>query len=149
MENFEIGDKVKVVRLDVTKPDYVSDLNRYLGCTGTINDKQFSGNELLVEFDNGNSWYFYPEWLELVEKKKNGWSGKIVIVNAPKRPVFFDEHPYKPGNVYTVKNGTIQVFPWLNKTPSQNSTFEDIRDWFSWRVVNVIEFKGFCENGKE
>lgn len=149
MEKFEIGDKVKVVRMDMTQPDYVSDLNQYLGCTGIIRDTYFFGNELLIKFDDGNSWWFYPDWLELVEKKRKGWTGKIVIVNAPKQPVFFDEYPYKPGNVYTVKDGTIQVFPWLHKTPSQNGTFEDIRDWFSMRSVNVIEFKGFCENGKE
>ena len=149
MEKFESGNKVKVVRLDVTKPDYVSDLNQYLGRTGTIHDTQFFGSELLVEFDDGNSWWFYPDWLELVEKKKKGWTGKIVVIDAPKLSPPFDSYRYEPGIVYTVKAGSIQVLPWFSKKPLQNSTFEDIRDWFSRRAVKVIEFKGFCKNGKE
>lgn len=148
MEKFEIGDKVKVVRLDTTKNDYVSDLNQYLGCAGTICKTQYTGSELLVEFDSGNSWWFYPDWLELVEKKKKGWSGKIVVIDAPKLPPF-DLCRYEPGKVYTVKDGRIEVEHWLSKIPMKNAAFEDIRDWFSRRAVNVIEFKGFCENGRE
>lgn len=149
MDKFEVGDKVKVVRLDVTKPDYVSALNQYLGRTGTIRGTQFFGSELLVEFDNGSSYYFYPEWLELVEKKKKGWSGKIVIVSTAQPPLFPGKYQCEPGNVYTVKDGSIQVLPWYSVTPLRNFTFEDIQDWFSRRAVNVIEFKGFCKNGKE
>ena len=149
MEKFEAEDKVKVVRLDTTRNDYVPDLNQYLGWTGIIRGAQFSGSELLVEFDNGHSWYFYPDWLELVEKKKKGWTGRIVVIDAPTLLPSFDDYRYEPGEVYTVKDGRIEVKSWLIKIPVENYTFEDIRAWFRKRAVNVIEFKGFCKNGKE
>jgi len=150
MEKFEIGDKVKVVKLDVTEPDYVSDLNQYLGCTGIVRDTQFFGSELLVKFDDGNSWYFYPDWLELVEKKKKGWTGRIVVAgrlydNFPS----CEEPPVETGKVYRVINGQIILDHGKRIIPKNNETFDDICRYMSGHQVSIIEFKGFCINGKE
>ena len=150
MEKFEIGDEVKVVRLDTSKNDYVPELNVYLGCTGIIQNRQFSGSELLVKFDNGHSWYFYPEWLELAEKKKKGWTGRIVV--AGRLYDYFpscEEPPVETGKVYRVINGQIILDHGKRIIPKNNETFDDIRRWMSGHQVSIIEFKGFCKNGKE
>lgn len=150
MEKFEIGDKVKVVRLDTTKTDYVPELNAYLGRTGIIRDTQKLGSELRVEFDNGNTWWFYPEWLELVEKKKKGWAGKIVVAGRLYDHFPSCEEPHvETGKVYSVNNGQIILDHGRRIIPKNNETFDDIRRWMSGHQVSVIEFKGFCKNGKE
>lgn len=148
MEKFEVGDKVKVVRLDTTRTDYVSDLKKYLGCVGTIRDTQIIGSELRVEFDNGASWWFYPDWLELVEKKQKGWTGKVVCtkVNYPCANYF------EIGKVYEVIAGRLideTGTPYDNEYSYISAAalikyFEERSDFYRF-----IEFKGFCKNGKE
>lgn len=148
MEKFEIGDKVKIVRLDTTRTDYVSDLKKYLGCVGTIRATQIIRSELMVEFDSGASWYFYPEWLELVAKKKKGWTGKVVCteVNYPCANFF------EIGKVYEVKNGYLidRTGTPYDNVHSYNSA-ADLIQYFekNSNYYRFVEFKGFCKNGKE
>ena len=148
MEKFEIDDKVKVVRLDTTRTDYVSDLNKYLGCVGIIRAMQIIGKELCVEFDNGASWWFCPDWLELVKKKQKGWTGKVVCTE-----VYFPCMNYfEIGKVYEVKNGLL-----IDKTGTPydsvhpyDSAADLIQNFEKYnKYYRFIEFKGFCKNGKE
>ena len=147
MEKFEIGDKVKIVRMDTTRTDYVSDLNKYLGCVGTICATQIIGSELRVEFDNGASWWFYQDWLELVEKKQKGWTGKVVCTKV--------DYPcgnyFEIGKVYEVKNGLLIDKTGTSYTSTRYDSAADLIKYFEKnnQVYCFVEFKGFCKNGKE
>ena len=142
MEKFEIGDKVKIIRMDTRWYNYVPDLTKYLGITGIV--KESSPKQVRVEFDDGDSWWFDSDWL----KNQKGWTGKIIVVGVKPNAYYTPSH-FTPGQVYTVEDGHIKITPYHSITPYLASTFEDIWNWFRGRCIEVLEFKGFCKNGKE
>lgn len=96
----EIGDKVKIVKLDCNWSKWTPELSNYIGKTGVIvvNCCDYVG----IDFgDETGRWYFHNNWLELVEKAKKYWSGKVVCVDTESEDYFVK------GKVYKVKDGRI------------------------------------------
>lgn len=100
MDYFEIGDKVRVVKLDWNWSEWAPELSNYIGKTGVIvvNCRDHVG----IEFDDETGrWYFCKNWLELVEKAEKYWTGKVVCVDTE------SEEYFVVGKAYMVKDGKI------------------------------------------
>ena len=152
MNKFEVGDKVKVVRLDVNNRIYIPALSKHLGNMGTIKFKEVD-NEVAVTFDNGQFWYFNTDWLELVEKHKpEYWSGKFIVVGRcltkPWYPSVLNDVVI--GKVYTLNDGKMTLERGRLCQNYNYKTFGEFAKRLRDFGAEIIEFKGFCKNeGKD
>ena len=136
MEKFEAGDKVKLVRLDIKDRLYVSEMNEFLGKTMTVKGYTKCCGRFDVFLKEANLW-FNPEWLELVEKKKKGWTGQVVCTSTTYPCFVF----FTPGKVYDVKDGLLIDDTGTPYEPIQFNSVNDIINYFE--TYSFIEFKGF------
>ena len=142
MEKFEIGDTVKLVRLDIKDRLYVSSMNKFLGETMTVTRCEQCRDHLDIQLKESTLW-FNPEWFELVEKKKKGWTGQVVCTSST---CSFMEY-FTPGKVYDVKNGLLID---ETGTPYKSIRFNSVNDIIDYFITyRFIEFKGFNENKEE
>ena len=142
MEKFEVGDKVKLVRLDVKDRLYVSSMNKFLGETMTVTRCEQCRDHLDIQLKESTLW-FNPEWFELVEKKRKGWTGQVVCTSTTYP--FFDF--FTPGKVYDVKYGYLIDKTGTPYMPLQFNSANDLINYFETNTnYRFIEFKGF--NGK-
>lgn len=146
MEKFEIGDKVKLVRLDVKDRLYVKMMNEFLGKKMTVRKCTMYNDFLDVGVKENNLW-FNADWLELVEKKKNGWTGQVVCVAIT---CHCGEY-FTPGKVYNVKDGYLIDKTGAPYTPTLFNSVNSLIAYFETppRPYRFIEFKGFNENKEE
>lgn len=103
MNKFEVGDKVKIIRMDTKWSAYQKWLNKYIGKIGEIvkNESLVSDDDPYhdVEFLDGQVFSMKDEWLELVEKKKKEyWNGKMICTLS--EGLYFTK-----GKIYDVRNG--------------------------------------------
>jgi hypothetical protein len=151
MEKFKVGDKVKIVRMDTKWSAYQKVLNKYIGTIGKIvkTEGLVSDDDPYhdVEFLDGLTFSIKDEWLELVEKKKTGWNGKVVCVNI-KPMVISCRRFFSVGKVYKVVNGKLLDDdnninnPWtgvLDPIKDFNDLIERTKNYYDF-----IEFKGFA-----
>lgn len=139
MAKFELGDKVKVVKLDCNWVDWCDELANYIGRTGII--KRFYFREQGVQFEDGMRWNFPEDWLELVEKAKMGCDGQVFIVDKD------TSVELEAGKVYDVKDGYL-----MNGGRCYNlMPYSSIKDLLTWLAghdrphIQAIEFKGFAD----
>ena len=141
MANIHLGDKVRLVKLDVNNYDYIPELKEYLGEEGTVVAMKGDSRETVeirVEFKDGQHYWFNPEFLEVQEPK--GWTGKVVCVS--KSTDIFT--PFTVGKVYDVDKGLARDnnsgCVWIRNVTS----VEDLNRR-SQPYCEFIEFKGFAE----
>ena len=65
---FKVGDKVKVVSVNVNDDEYVPELNMYVGSVGDI--ECIDNGSVNITFIDGSEWWFSPNGLEAVEYKE-------------------------------------------------------------------------------
>jgi len=147
MEKFEIGDKVKLIRLDTKGRLYVTMMNEFLGQTMTVARCERCHGHLDVRLEEAHLW-FNPEWLELVEKKKKGWTGQVVCTEVHDPCL----NCFELGKVYDVKNGLLidRTGTPYSDTVRYNSAVDLIQRFEKYNeYYRFIEFKGFNENKEE
>lgn len=142
MEKFEVGDKVKLVRLDIKDRLYVSKMNEFLGKTMTVTHYYIGRGFLDIRVKESNLW-FNADWLELVENKKKGWTGQVVCTSIA-YPCF---EFFTPGKVYDVNDGLLIDDTGTPYEPIRFNSVNDIIDYFI--TYRFIEFKGFNKNKEE
>lgn len=146
MEKFEAWDKVKLVRLDINDRLYVPIMNEFLGKTMTVARCERVHGHLDVRLEEAHLW-FNPEWFELVEKKKKGWTGQVVCTSSAYPPY---GECFTPGKVYDVKNGLLIDKTGTPYMPLQFNSAKDLINHFEANTnYRFIEFKGFNENKEE
>lgn len=145
---FEVGDKVKLVSLDVNNDIYVPDMIKHLGNIGVVACNCEFVEKILVDFGDFPFSFFYPTgWLKPVY-----WSGKFIVVGEcqTKTPIYPKMQPVTVGKVYELKDGkatlddgrVIQNYNY----GAFNAFAARLRDF----GAEIIEFKGFCKNeGKD
>lgn len=141
MANFEVGDTVLFCRMDTHHRWYSLSLRQEFGTCGTITG--FSGIDkeiAVVSISPICNIYVPVEWLDLVEKGKKYYNGKVICTKfKPSR-----EHAivkFTPGKVYTIKDG--KLFDDAPPTPYLTciKNLDDIRI-LNYVDVDFIEFKG-------
>lgn len=146
MAKFEIGDIVKVVKLDCKWNNWVNDLAKYIGKTGKIKRYDICG-EITYGVQFEDDWWHFPEdWLELVEKAEKYWTGKVVCIDTESEDYFVK------GKVYKVKNGRIfgENHVEIQKVCTGPITELRLGDIFwcsslpSVFSTKFVEFKGFA-----
>ena len=149
MNKFEIGDKVKLTKLDMKYSLHVPGMNKYLGQIGTVKSNE-GLDAVTVDFNDGLLSFIYPdEWLELIEKNKPYyWNGKFIVVGecSTKSWIYPKMQPVTIGKVYELKDGKVtlddgRVIQNYNYT-AFNAFASRLRDF----GVRIIEFMGFCQN---
>ena len=65
MTEFKVGDRVKVVRESVDRPEYNCSLLPDIGNSGKIFERSTVPNVWFVEIDNGDGYFFPADMLEL------------------------------------------------------------------------------------
>ena len=141
MAKFEVGDNVKIVRMDVNWYAYAPRMRYILGEVGFIVECNCPVGNPCIKFADGNEFYVPDGWFELVEKAKKGWTGKVICteVDAPCYDMF------EVGKVYDVIDGKL-ISCNSKPYPSNHWTFtsaENIDERV--RHYGFIEFKGFAE----
>lgn len=148
MSNFEVGDKVRLMKLDVTNYLYVPSMNEYLGQIGTIKGNNISGS-IDVNFNDKYVFSYPANWFELVEKhKSNYWNGKFIVVGecSTKSWLHPKMQPVTIGKVYELKDGKVMLDNGRIIQNYNYKTFDDFASRLRDFGVRIIEFKGFCRN---
>ena len=148
MSNFEVGDKVKLVRLDIHDRLYVPMMNRFLGETMTITQFYKHCDFLDVSFEETTLW-FNTDWLELVKKHKpEYWNGKFIVVGecSTKSWLHPRMQPVTIGKVYELKDGKVTLDDGRVIQNYNYKTFDAFASRLREFGVRIIEFKGFCRN---
>lgn len=122
MENFEVGDTIKVVRMDISDHGYLGteDQLQCLGKNGTVERINEVLGLMVVKFRH-KTCSINPKWVELVERGRKPYESRL----------------FKVGKVYKVVNG--ELYDESNRlvnTPCDLGT-------------RFIEFKGYADTGKE
>lgn len=153
MKKFNVGDKVQVVRMDISDVGYDRNCcfqNNYLGKTGTVESIQATDSKdefiLGVSFDDtfilNEHFAVNSKWVELMKRPYNG---KVICVEAN------DNSLFKLGKIYKVVEGRLydeSKDPWSVRVYS----IEDINHLVNSPVdagVKFIEFKGYADTGKD
>lgn len=153
MEKFNVGDKVQVVRMDISDVGYDRNCcfqNIYLGKTGTVESIQATDSKdefiLGVNFDDVFIFNTYStvnsKWVELMKRPYNG---KVICIQAK------DNSFFKLGKIYKVVEGRLHdesKDPWHVPVYS----IEDINHLVNSPVdvgIKFIEFKGYADTGKD
>lgn len=143
MDYFEIGDKVKVVKLDCNWSKWAPELSNYIGKTGVImvNCCDYVG----IDFgDETGRWYLCKNWLELVEKSSKYWTGKVICIQA--KPY----HKFEVGKVYEVKDGRFMGPSCTNQTVIEEQCccvtgVDNLNERYGYGdPIKFVEFKGFA-----
>ena len=66
----EVGDTVRVVSLDKEHEEYLTLLDEYLGQDGVVVDSADHRGTVEVQFSDGECWYVFHEWLEIMEGRE-------------------------------------------------------------------------------
>ena len=136
MANIHLGDTVRVIMMDARYWDYYPQLNDFLGKKGTaVQTNRINGDSrFLVEFEDGNTYWFPEKWLEY--QKPKGWTGKVVCIH--------DGTFHTKGKVYEVKDG---IASDDTSTPfNEGNPYKSVDDLNSnCKYAKFIEFKGFAE----
>lgn len=151
---FEVGDKVKLVRLDVNDSIYVPAMNKYLGRIGVV---VYILVDIIVRFDDEPNGCFFisDNWLELVEKHKpepEYWNGQfIVIKECLTKPGYLSmRNDVVIGKVYTLNDGKMTLERGRLCQNYNYKTFGEFAKRLRDFGAEIIEFKGFCKNeGKD
>lgn len=136
-DKFEVGDKVRIVKLDVTGDLCVRNaMKKALGEFGVVRPRLNGGTSVaeavFVETEDGNSYFYMPEWLELVEKAKKPWNGKVICVDSRNRY-------FTIGKIYEVKKGELYDD---SKTPFTHFLYYNCPT--NAPGAYFVEFKGFA-----
>lgn len=138
MAKFEVGDKVKVVKLDCNWVGWCDELKNYIGKTGIIIGFSFGMEARSVQFED--KWYNFPiEWLEPIESCD--CNGQVFIVDAD------CSAELETGKVYNVKDGYLMI----EKGHYNPLPFHKMKDLLTWLAgpdrphIQAIEFKGFAD----
>ena len=147
MKKFEIGDKVKLTKLDTTNFWYVPSMNEYLGQIGTIKGNNISGS-IDVIFNDKYIFSYPANWFELVEKHKAYWNGQFVVVGEcqTKSLIHPKMQPVTIGKVYELKDGKVTLDDGRVIQNYHYKNFDDFAARLRDFGVRIIEFKGFCRN---
>lgn len=144
MKKFEVGDKVKLTRLDVTNYLYVPSMNKYLGQIGTIRSRTCPE---YIEVNFGDVYTFsYPvDWFELVEKHPDYWNGRFIVVGECSTRSWLHPRmqPVTIGKVYELKDGKVTLDDGRVIKNYNYKTFDAFASCLRDFGVRVIEFKGF------
>ena len=122
-------------------------MNEFLGKTMTVTHYYKQSDFLDVHLEEARLW-FNPEWLELVEKKKKGWTGQVVCTEVHDPCLNY----FELGKVYDVKNGLLidRTGTPYNDMVRYNSAVDLIQRFEIYNeYYRFIEFKGFNENKEE
>ncbi len=137
----EVGDTVKLVRIDTTNTVYVSDMVNYLQCVGKVR-RFWNKRHILASFEEDALNYMYPvEWLELVEKAKKPLNCKVVCIETS----IVSSVVWNPGKVYPLKDGIIYTQKIIDDgslVPFSDRKFYSIEDLNNATWCKFIEFKG-------
>lgn len=147
MSNFEVGDKVRLTRLDTTNHLYVSRMNGCLGQIGTVRGNTISGN-VDVTFDGIYTFCYPANWFVLVKKHETYWNGQFVVVGEcqTKSLLHPKMQPVTIGKVYELKDGKVTLDDLSIIQNYHYKSFDDFAARLREFGVRIIEFKGFCRN---
>ena len=149
MAKFEVGDKVMVVKLDLSWYACFSNMGHLLGKTGVIIESDCNGEDsFYIYFDDCRKYYHLkPDWLELVEKKKKGWNGKVVCVKSH-RP---NMDLFTVGKVSDVVDGKIFDNSGTFYNGADESAIRSLKDLLEMTesFYDFIVFKGFADKKGE
>lgn len=130
---FEVGDKVHFCYLDAHNELFQPELTDVFDQEGIIVaiDGDYS---LAVKFEK-RTFELNVDWIELVEKAKKPWNGKVVCVDSHSN--FFTK-----GKIYEVKTGYLYDD---SKTPYfAGNRYYDCPNHTLTYSAEFIEFKGFA-----
>ena len=155
-QKFEVGDKVIIAKMDIHWPDYCGSLNKFIGKTAVVEDIGKESIRLriidtdVIGYMCSDTWYFNPDWLELVEKANKYYTGKVICTKFQEdyRSKYYDVK-FTPGKVYTICNGTLLddiVSPAPYRMGIKNMDDVNAENYVD---VEFIEFKGYVEEGKD
>ena len=140
--NFEVGDKVRFCRMDAHHKYYLLSLRQVFGDYGIIRCfSKIDKNVVAVSISPICEIYVPVEWLDLVEKGKKLYNGKVICTKfKPSKEYAIVK--FTPGKVYTIKDGKLfddapPHCPYLDNLCS----LDDIRAR-NYVDVDFIEFKG-------
>lgn len=139
---FEVGDKVKIDRMDTHWSGYQPYMRFELGDIGKIVGVTENGIRLdLSESGMASLTLTVPcDWLGLVEKGKKLYNGKVICTKFKPNDKYHIVK-FTPGKVYTIKDGVLfddaPPCPYLRDICS----LDDIRTR-NYVDVDFIEFKG-------
>ena len=136
---FHVGDKVRVVKYTMYNDCYINDvMKKIFGEVITVKYDCWSDRVMCSFGIDGESYTFtfLNEWLELAEKAKKPWNGKVICVES--ESMFFTK-----GKIYNVINGKLYDD---SQTPYSHELTECPNEAISQvticPVANFIEFKG-------
>lgn len=146
MSKFEVGDTVKVVKLDYNWWSWVPQLAQYIGKTGKIKRPLNDCDEAIYTVDfNNDSWCFPKDWLELVEKSSKYWTGKVVCIQS--EPYY----KFEVGKVYEVKDGRFMGPSCTNQNVIEEQCccvtgVDNLNERYGYGdPIKFVEFKGFAD----
>lgn len=144
MEKFHAGDIVKVVRMDIKDIGYtgIKDQKLCLGEKGKVVTVSEKVGVIAVNFNNC-TFSINPKWVELVERRRKPYNGKVVCVGCDTDKVTL----FKIGKVYKVIDGDLYD-ETMSTWRTASYSIDDIN-----RMVNTpcnlglkfIEFKGYAD----